>query len=140
MVGPLVTWLHKTPKTPSDWSQLHSIQIPGSDHFWGVEKTAMGFLEPQGQPLINGCFNWMIPNLYIGNGGFTKHLFINGCLGFQVVYLSMLPKKCDSPRGLVRKKQISLERKTILSCRKCLQKLRFVKSNMNFSFLNEPRE
>ena len=20
------------------------------------------------QPLINGCFNWMIPNLYIGNG------------------------------------------------------------------------
>ena len=31
-------------------------------------------LEPQGQPFINGCFNWMIP----------KHLFINGCLGFQV--------------------------------------------------------
>ena len=28
----------------------------------------------------------MIPNLYIGNGCFTKHLFINGCLGFQVVY------------------------------------------------------
>ena len=26
----------------------------------------------------------MIPNLYIGNGCFTKHLFINGCLGFQV--------------------------------------------------------
>ena len=40
-------------------------------------------LEPQGQPFINGCFNWMIPNLYIGNGCFTKHLFINGCLGFQ---------------------------------------------------------
>ena len=36
------------------------------------------------QPFINGCFNWMIPNLYIGNGCFTKHLFINGCLGFQV--------------------------------------------------------
>ncbi len=35
------------------------------------------------QPFINGCFNWMIPNLYIGNGCFTKHLFINGCLGFQ---------------------------------------------------------
>ena len=32
---------------------------------------------------INGCFNWMIPNLYIGNGCFTKHLFINGCLGHQ---------------------------------------------------------
>ena len=41
-------------------------------------------LEPQGQPLINGCFNWMIPNLYIENGCFTKHPFINGCLGFQV--------------------------------------------------------
>ena len=38
-------------------------------------------LEPQGQPFINGCFNWMIPNLYIGNGCFTKHLFINGCFG-----------------------------------------------------------
>ena len=33
--------------------------------------------------LTNGCFNWMIPNLYIGNGCFTNHLFINGCLGFQ---------------------------------------------------------
>ena len=42
------------------------------------------YLEPQGQPFINGCFNWMISNLYIGNGCFTKHLFINGCLGFQV--------------------------------------------------------
>ena len=37
------------------------------------------------QPFINGCFSWMIPNLYIGNGCFTKHPFINGCLGFQVV-------------------------------------------------------
>ena len=35
------------------------------------------------QPFINGCFNWMIPNLYIVNGCFTKHLFINGCLEFQ---------------------------------------------------------
>ena len=36
------------------------------------------------QPFINGCFNWMIPNLYIEYGCFTKHPFINGCLGFQV--------------------------------------------------------
>ena len=35
------------------------------------------------QPFINGCFSWMIPNLYIGTGCFTKHPFINGCLGFQ---------------------------------------------------------
>jgi len=34
---------------------------------------------------FNGCFNWMIPNLYIENGCFTKYPFINGCLGFQVV-------------------------------------------------------
>ena len=33
---------------------------------------------------INGCFSWMIPNLYIKNGGFTKHPFKTGCLGFQV--------------------------------------------------------
>ena len=42
------------------------------------------YLEPHFQPFINGCFNWMIPNLYIENGCFTKHPFINGCLGFQV--------------------------------------------------------
>ena len=36
------------------------------------------------QPFINGCFNGMIPNLYIENGCFTKHPFINGCLGYQV--------------------------------------------------------
>ena len=36
------------------------------------------------QPFINGCFNWMIPNLYIGNGCFTQHPFWTGCLGFQV--------------------------------------------------------
>ena len=41
------------------------------------------------QPFINGCFNWMIPNLYIGNGCFTKHPFFDGCLGFQV-YLPVL--------------------------------------------------
>ena len=44
-------------------------------------------LEPQGQPFINGCFNWMIPNLYIEHGCFTKHPFIYGCLGFQAVIL-----------------------------------------------------
>ena len=35
------------------------------------------------QPFINGCFNWMIPNLYVENDCFTKHPFVNGCLGFQ---------------------------------------------------------
>ena len=37
------------------------------------------------QPVIYDCFNWMIPNLYIENCDFTKHRFMNGCLGFQVV-------------------------------------------------------
>ena len=41
------------------------------------------WLEITKHPFINGCFNWMIPNLYIENGCFTKHPFINGCLGFQ---------------------------------------------------------
>ena len=36
-----------------------------------------------GTPNNHGCFNWMIPNLYIENDCFTKHPFINGCLGFQ---------------------------------------------------------
>ena len=27
------------------------------------------------QPFVNGCFSWMIPNLYIENGCFTKHPF-----------------------------------------------------------------
>ena len=40
------------------------------------------------QPFINGCFNWMIPNLYIENCCFTNHAFINGCLGFQVYITS----------------------------------------------------
>ena len=44
----------------------------------------MGTWNPK-QSFINGCFNWMIPNLYIENGCFTKHPVINGCLGFQVV-------------------------------------------------------
>ena len=34
------------------------------------------------QPFINGYFNWMIPNLYIGNNHFTqKHPFEIGSLG-----------------------------------------------------------
>ena len=37
------------------------------------------------QPFINGWFNWMIPNHYMKNGCFTKHPFIKGCLGFQVI-------------------------------------------------------
>ena len=41
-------------------------------------------------PFINGCFNWMIPNLYTENGCLTKHQFQTGCLGFQVLVLVCL--------------------------------------------------
>ena len=33
----------------------------------------------------HGCFNWIIPNHYMGNGCFTKHPWheqVHGCLGF----------------------------------------------------------
>ena len=36
------------------------------------------------QPVFYGCFNWMIPNLYIKNGCSTKHPLKNGCLVYQV--------------------------------------------------------
>ena len=49
------------------------------------------------QPFINGCFNWMIPNLYIESGCFTKHPFINGCLGFQVA-IQMMFLHCTKRR------------------------------------------
>ena len=38
---------------------------------------------------INGRFNWMIPDLYLGNCCFTKHPFKTGCLGYQV-YIHIL--------------------------------------------------
>ena len=64
------------------------------------------FLEPQGQPFINGCFNWMLPNLNIENGCFTKHPFISGCLGFKVVIVfSCLERAIDSTGHLQKKHQ-----------------------------------
>ena len=36
------------------------------------------------QPCFIGCFNWMIPILYIGNGCFTKHPLKNACFRYQV--------------------------------------------------------
>ncbi len=75
------TWLFFT-KTPIqiyfrfylDWLLRGGFTLYGIHHIlaWNPK-----------QPVLHGCFNWMIPNLYIGNGCFTKHLFINGCLGFQ---------------------------------------------------------
>ena len=46
--------------------------------FWGTPIYGNTHLF-KSRELPNGCFNWMIPNLYIGNGCFTKHPFLNGC-------------------------------------------------------------
>ena len=68
--------------------EFQKVDVFVSDFFWnpgysGIpSQNTNSCLEPQGQPFINGCFNWMIPNLYIENGCFTKHPFINGCSGF----------------------------------------------------------
>ncbi len=35
------------------------------------------------QPVLYGCFNWMMHNLYMGNGCFTKHPLKTCCLEFQ---------------------------------------------------------
>ena len=50
----------------------------------GIGKTLliMSTWNPK-HPFISGCFNWMIPILYIGNGCFTKHPIKNGCLEYQ---------------------------------------------------------
>ena len=41
-------------------------------------------LEPDGHPFINGCFNWMILNLYKKNVCFTKHPLKKICFWLQV--------------------------------------------------------
>ena len=55
------------------------------------------------QPFINGCFNWMIPNLYIGNGCFTKHPFKTGCLGYQVKVVRHELQQFDHSNWLANK-------------------------------------
>ncbi len=72
------------------WGIPWGEKTQSSDHLWSDHFRDPGHSSKRGtwnpkQPFINGCFNWMIPNLYIGNGCFTKHPFLNGCLGFQVV-------------------------------------------------------
>ena len=57
---------------------------PQADRYKWSEITFLISTWNSKQPILYGCFNWKIQNLYMGNGCFTKHLFINGCLGFQV--------------------------------------------------------
>ena len=53
----------------------------------GAKKTFVAYLEPQGQPFVNGWLSigWWTKSLYRKWLEITKHPFINGCLGFQVV-------------------------------------------------------
>ena len=56
----------------NSWWNLESFGSIMSSAFTQRFKTPTTAWNPK-QPFINGCFNWMIPNLYIGNGCFTKH-------------------------------------------------------------------
>ena len=76
-------------KLGHEWKKLDFVPgkmdfVASDDDSFPIEQIPGTIWNPK-QPFINGCFNWMIPNLYIGNCCFIKHLFINGCLGFQVV-------------------------------------------------------
>ena len=68
------------------WAKLNQ-QFPGDVYsFNGRMVVSCRFFRWYPEPWttiykLNGCFHWMIPNLYIENGCFTKHPFI---LGFQV--------------------------------------------------------
>ena len=81
---PILTWwqpgCHIWPTEPA---VLYSLSSPSwrrcASLFWFVSRATWN---PK-QPDVYGCFNWMIPNLYLGNGCFTKHPSINGCLEFQ---------------------------------------------------------
>ena len=51
----------RSPRLSTPSSRMHTMP-PG-----GEEKTLEGFpvMEPQGQPFINGCFNWMMNQIFI---------------------------------------------------------------------------
>ena len=71
-------------KKPSRVGKFHQIfqNIKWSNESTGEQKIIRSTWNLK-HLFITGCFNWMIPNLYIGNGCFTKHPFKTGCLGYQ---------------------------------------------------------
>ena len=84
---------------------------------WGNQETTIDFWDlsknswnPK-QPFINGCFNWMIPNLYIQNGCFTKHPFIDWLFGVpgSRVFFSF-PRQTWSPsRSTISRGTLTVE-------------------------------
>ena len=77
-------WRTASMRIANAWARWGDLIHDGKH--WGRIKVLSWSWNPK-QPFINGCFNWMIPNFYIGNGCFTKHPFLTGCLGFQgVIY------------------------------------------------------
>ena len=72
---------------PNKTIQMLRVRIASMRGTYILDYTVILFAWNPKQPFINGCFNWKIPNLYIGNGCFTKHPFINGCLGFQGIII-----------------------------------------------------
>ena len=84
--------LHAFIPCPPGWSRRQKVQR----NFNGRKESNVFFLFPKQNPdkscinvgrvlkisswnmtyeFLNGCFNWMIPNLYIGNGCLSKHPF-----------------------------------------------------------------
>ena len=51
---------------------------------WKAGQTIWLVFTRNSKQVLDGCFNWMIPNHYMKHGCFTKHSFKTGCLGFQV--------------------------------------------------------
>ena len=82
----------RDPKNLSGWHKPLA-EFPSSSVRLGPCKTKRDILpisftwNSKANQFFYGCFNWMIQNLYMGNGCFTKHPFINGCLEFQVILL-----------------------------------------------------
>ena len=62
-----VGWCEGVETTPLKGISVGSLSQLRRASGVNLKKRGM-FLKTQGQPCINGCFNWKISNLYIGNG------------------------------------------------------------------------
>ena len=92
--NPLFYWANLLLNFGRVWSKL--IYLP---YLWVFYKKRHIHAWNPKQPDFYGCFNWMIPNLYLGNGCFTKHPLKTGCLGFQVDWIWNAPYVFFGSRG-----------------------------------------
>ncbi len=68
-----------------------SISVDGNLGWWIIRTTQPDIIYTWNskQPVRYGCFNWMIKNLYMGNGCLTKHPFKNWLFAVPGVYIYM---------------------------------------------------